>query len=127
GLLCGLPYLDDRCRLSDAYSLVRDYDLVGPAHAAAVQPYRDFLRARAHALARFRDALFALVWHEGFAAAREQAGRLRAGGSWPRPWLRTTPVELPPRPGPNRRSLGAVSRCAFDPATVGAVAPKRRL
>ena len=88
--LTNLRYLHERTEHCDVRALVDDFGLLDFADTRSSGAWREFLIRHAERLSHHRGLLFALVFYEGFDAARGQAEELSASGKWRKAWFRAT-------------------------------------
>ncbi len=90
-LFSQLAFLAARTATGQVYEQIADYHLAGSPFPAPLSLWRSFLQKHAQRLKQHPTMLVALVNHEGFSEGRSQVPRVY----WPRPWLRTSPEEMP--------------------------------
>lgn len=129
-ILCSIPYLHDRCRLTDIYGLIKDFLLYtgdGLSRQRECSDYEAFLRRHAHRLNQFPDMLFSLSYHEGPPAAQNQARELFRHGQWKLPWLRMEEVPVswgPKRAGETDLGIEIVNKVDFEHPSLSCIAPR---
>jgi len=128
-LLCQITYVDARCIYSDVYDLIGNYDWLAGSPNCLASQWQAFIRKHAQRLDRFPSLLFTLVHHEGFAEAQQEARRMAQEGRWYRPWLRTTPLWVPPsKAGAAQDTIEVLASLELGKrCCVGALASERKV
>ena len=114
-LLCTIPYLHARCCHCDVYDLLQDYSIVPEEEHGKLHAWQTFIGCHSQRLTWHPKSLFALVHHEGFPGAKEQAAELLACGRWREPWLSTEIVWLPePQSDSARPAVSLLRQFRFE-------------